>query len=63
MNQLSGAVTYSSGACGSAKARPFMKVREGDRFTLPAGAQARIVYFQGMIWGGATLATQWTATC
>jgi hypothetical protein len=47
INQLSGDVTYSSGASGSAKARPFMKVREGDRFTLPAGAQARIVYFQG----------------
>jgi hypothetical protein len=48
INQLSGDVTYTtSGASGSAKAWPFMKVREGDRFTLPAGAQARIVYFQG----------------
>jgi hypothetical protein len=47
INQLSGDVTYTSGTSGSAKARPFMKVREGDRFTLPAGAQARIVYFQG----------------
>jgi hypothetical protein len=47
INQLSGEVTYTSGASGSTKARPFMKVREGDRFTLHAGAQARIVYFQG----------------
>ncbi len=47
INQLGGDVTYTSGGIGSAKARPFMKVREGDRFTLRAGAQVRIVYFQG----------------
>ncbi|HEY2336118.1 MAG TPA: hypothetical protein VGI18_01990 [Burkholderiales bacterium] len=46
INQLSGDVSYTSGSAGS-KAKAFMKVREGDRFTLPAGAQLRIVYFDG----------------
>ena len=46
INQLVGEVSYTSGA-GTAKAKPFMKVRENDRFTLPAGSQLRIVYFQG----------------
>lgn len=46
INQLSGDVTYSSGAQNS-KAQAFMKVREGDRFTVPAGGQVRVVYFQG----------------
>ena len=39
-------MSYSSGG-GSAKAKPFMKVRENDRFTVPAGSQLRLVYFQG----------------
>jgi hypothetical protein len=30
---------------GTAKA--FMKVREGDRFEIPAGAQLRLIYFAG----------------
>ena len=46
INQLNGDVTYSSGAQTS-KVQGFMKVREGDRFGVPAGAQVRIVYFQG----------------
>jgi hypothetical protein len=46
INQLSGEVSYSSGA-QSTRAQAFMKVREGDRFTVPAGAQVRVVYFQG----------------
>ena len=46
VNQLSGDVTYTSGGT-SAKAKPFMKVREGDKFIVHAGAQLRIVYFQG----------------
>jgi hypothetical protein len=46
INQLNGDVSYTSGG-SSAKAKPFMKVREGDKFTVPAGAQLRIVYFQG----------------
>ncbi len=47
INQLSGDVWYTSGGAAATKAKAFMKVREGDRFTIHAGAQARIVYFQG----------------
>jgi hypothetical protein len=46
INHLAGDVSYSSGATNS-KAQAYMKVREGDRFTVPAGAQVRVVYFQG----------------
>jgi hypothetical protein len=46
INHLAGDVSYSSGATRS-KAQAYMKVREGDRFTVPAGAQVRVVYFQG----------------
>ena len=46
INQLQGEASYTSGS-GTAKVQAFMKVREGDRFTVPAGAQVRIVYFQG----------------
>ena len=46
VNQLSGDVSYTSGS-NTAKAKAFMKVREGDRFSIPAGAQLRIVYFDG----------------
>src|SRR5689334_10491353 len=45
INQLSGDVSYTSGA-GKAQAKAYMKIREGDRFTLPAGAQMRVVYFK-----------------
>jgi hypothetical protein len=46
VNQMSGDVSYTSGASTS-KAKAFMKVREGDKFSVAAGAQLRIVYFQG----------------
>jgi len=46
INHLAGDVTYTSGK-NTAKAKPFMKVREGDRFSVAAGAQLRVVYFQG----------------
>ncbi|HEV7477139.1 MAG TPA: hypothetical protein VGO02_05295 [Burkholderiales bacterium] len=46
VNQLSGDVSYTSGS-NTAKAKAFMKMREGDRFSIPAGAQLRIVYFDG----------------
>ena len=46
INQLAGDVSYTS-AGAKAQAKAYMKVREGDRFTLPAGAQLRIVYFKG----------------
>src|SRR3954468_23173633 len=45
INHLAGDVSYMS-AGGKAQAKPYMKVREGDRFTLPAGAQLRVVYFK-----------------
>jgi len=47
INSLSGAVTYAGQGGTESKAQPFMKVRQGDRFTLPAGAQVRLVYFNG----------------
>ena len=46
ITHLAGDVSYSSGAA-KAQAKAYMKVREGDRFTLPAGAQLRLVYFKG----------------
>lgn len=47
VNQLSGEVSYAGQGGTQSKAQAFMKVREGDRFTLPAGAQMRLVYFNG----------------
>lgn len=47
VNLLSGDVAYASDGAAGGKATPFMKVRQGDRFTVPAGAQVRVVYFQG----------------
>ena len=41
MQQLSGEVTYSGG-----KAKAYMKMRRGDRYSLSAGAQLRVVYFR-----------------
>lgn len=46
VNLVSGNVTYTPGSGAPSKVQAFMKVREGDRFTLPAGAQLRIVYFE-----------------
>jgi hypothetical protein len=47
INHLSGDATYTSGSTRGAKAAAYMKIREGDRFTLAPGAQLRVVYFQG----------------
>ena len=47
VNQLAGDVTYASGTAAPARAQPFMRVRQGDRFTLGAGGSVRLVYFQG----------------
>ncbi|MBE0612851.1 MAG: hypothetical protein IH604_04205 [Burkholderiales bacterium] len=47
INQLSGEVSYAGRGGTESKAQPYMKVRQGDRFTLPAGAQLRMVYFNG----------------
>jgi hypothetical protein len=47
VNHLSGDVAYASQGAAQSKAQAFMKMRQGDRFTLPAGAQLRVVYFNG----------------
>ena len=47
VNMLNGDVAFTSEGAAASKARPFMKVRQGDRFNLPANAQIRVVYFQG----------------
>jgi hypothetical protein len=46
VNHLAGDVAYVS-AGRSTPATPFMKLREGDRFRVAAGAQVRVVYFAG----------------
>ena len=47
VNLLQGDVTWQSDCAQGTKAQTYMKVRQGDRFTVPAGAQVRLVYFQG----------------
>ena len=44
---LAGEVSYASEGAAAAKVQAFMKVRQGDRFTVPAGGAVRVVYFQG----------------
>jgi hypothetical protein len=46
INHLAGDVTYNTGN-STAKAKAFMKVRNGDRINVAAGAQVRVVYFDG----------------
>jgi len=45
VNQVVGDVSYSS-ASGAGKVQAYMKMRQGDRFTLAAGAQMKVIYFQ-----------------
>jgi len=45
INQVEGDVSYA-GASGGGKVQSFMKMRQGDRFTVAAGARLRVVYFQ-----------------
>ena len=47
VNMVAGDVVYVPLAGAPGKARAFMKVREGDRFNVPAGGQVRVVYFDG----------------
>ena len=47
VNLVAGDVSFIPQAGQPGKVRAFMKVREGDRFELPAGAQVRVVYFDG----------------
>jgi len=46
VNLVSGEVGFTAVGGGPGKVQAFMKVREGDRFTLAAGAQLRIVFFE-----------------
>lgn len=46
INHMAGDVSYTS-AGKKAPAKAYMKIREGDRFAVPSGAQLRVVYFQG----------------
>jgi len=45
VNLVSGGVTYAPLSGSPSEAKPFMRVRDGDRFNVPAGGQVRIVYF------------------
>ncbi|HZQ74580.1 MAG TPA: hypothetical protein VFB08_16810 [Burkholderiales bacterium] len=47
VNLVSGNVTLTPQAGGAAPVKAFIKVREGDRIDVPAGAQVRVVYFEG----------------
>jgi len=47
VNLVSGDVSYASSSGPPAKVQAFMKVRDGDRFNLAAGAQIRVVFFEG----------------
>lgn len=48
VTKLSGDVTYwSEGYQKPAKAQSFMKIRRGDQFKVPTGAQVQFVYFLG----------------
>lgn len=44
VSAVSGDVTYQSSTGIAAKVQAFMRVREGDRIRLPAGAQIRVVF-------------------
>lgn len=46
VNLLSGEVDYAARGAAAGKAQAFMRVRDGDRFTVPAAASVRVVYFE-----------------
>ena len=45
INQLSGEVSYQSGAVAAARASAYMKLRDGDVVRVASGASVRVVYF------------------
>lgn len=47
VNLVTGDVSFIPQAGQPSKVKPFMKVREGDRFELSAGSQMRVVFFEG----------------
>jgi hypothetical protein len=47
VNRVAGAVSYAPASGGTGKVQAFMRVREGDRFDLAAGAELGIVFTEG----------------
>lgn len=47
VNLVAGEVTFTAKGAKAEKVKPFMKVRDGDRFQVAQGAQLRVVYFAG----------------
>lgn len=47
VNQVGGDVMFQGETGSASKALAYMKVRQGDRFTLPAGATVRLTWFAG----------------
>jgi len=47
VNGVSGASTYQSQGAPASKVQAYMRVREDDRFIVPAGAWLRLIYFKG----------------
>ena len=47
VNLVSGDVRFAPVSGAAAPVKAFMRVREGDRFKLAAGAQLRVVFFEG----------------
>ena len=45
VSKLRGVVTYQTDITNAGRATPFMKIRSGDRFTVPAGTEVQLVYF------------------
>ena len=45
VNQVAGDVSYVS-TSGAGKVQVFMKMRQGDRYTVAAGGQVKVMYFQ-----------------
>lgn len=55
VNMISGDVSYVPQAGSTGKVQPFMKLRDGDRISVAAGGQVRIVFFDGArqeLWSG-----------
>lgn len=55
LDRLTGEIAVKSNTGTSFKASAFMKVREGDTFTLPKGSEMQLVYFEGRrreLWQG-----------
>lgn len=46
VNDVSGSVSFVPRAAQPGKVRSFMKIREGDRFEVPRGAQVRVLYYE-----------------